>query len=281
MVVNYNGGSLLGRCLRVLLSELNVERVWVADNASTDGSQAIIENLASTEAKLSAQLFKQNRGLSWALNRLAEQSAEADWLLLANPDAWPEPGALDLMLEAANSHAHVGLVGAWVVDEQGHELRGTRRLLPTPWRAAMTFSGLERFASRWPLLRGVNAINSQPPEQAVEVEAVSGAFLLVRGDLFRQLGGMDEGYFLHCEDLDLFLRVQRSGYRVVLEPTARVVHRQGTPSASAPRRVIWHKHRSMVRYLHQHAATFAQRVLALALTPVVYLRGIWKALWAR
>ena len=273
LVVNFNAGPLLGRCLGALLDEPLIERVELVDNGSSDDSLAQVQASFGPAQRLQTSINSSNLGFAGAVNSRLDALADADWVLIANPDAWPEPGAVTAMLDAATAGCDIGLAGAWVVDEQGREQRATRRRLPTPWRALMTFSGLERLAWRYPSLSGVTICGEHDRVNPCEVEAVSGAFMLVRGSALQALNGMDAGFFLHCEDLDLFVRLSQAGYRILLVPQARVVHRQGTPSASIPARVWWHKHRSMGRYLIKHAVGPVQHLLALILLPAVLLRG--------
>ena len=89
------------------------------------------------------------------------------------------------------------------------------------------------------------------PEKTTPVEAISGAFMLITKAALEQVGPMDEGYFLHCEDLDWCLRFSHAGYRILFVPSAEIIHKQGTCSASRPIRVEWHKHRGMLRFFRK------------------------------
>ena len=82
----------------------------------------------------------------------------------------------------------------------------------------------------------------------MEVEAISGACMLVRRAALDDVGGLDEGYFLHCEDLDWCHRFRQAGWRVLFVPGVRVVHDKGVSSRARPVFVQWHLHRGMVRY---------------------------------
>ncbi len=113
----------------------------------------------------------------------------------------------------------------------------------------MSVSGLARFASRWPAFAGVEL----PPSSAASdrVDAVSGALMLLSRDTFARIGGFDEGYFLHCEDLDLCRRVRDAGYDVVCVNEVRVVHAKGGSSRHRPVFVALHKHRGMWRWFRK------------------------------
>jgi GT2 family glycosyltransferase len=114
--------------------------------------------------------------------------------------------------------------------------------------------GLDRFASSGSALAGI-AIT--PPANATgpsRVDAVSGALMLVPRAVFEQLGGFDQGYALHAEDLDLCRRVRDAGYEAVVAEGVRVTHFKGGSSRRAPLRVAWHKHRGLWRYYQKFDA---------------------------
>lgn len=252
VIVNYNAGELLARCLMSLIGNRSVASVTVVDNASHDDSLAVAADaIRSVGARVTRNTA--NIGFGAAVNQAAG-SLNRPFLLVMNPDCIVADGAIDRAVQSLQASSDVGLLGAWVVGEDGQELRGTRRRLPDLRNTLCTFTGLARLESKYPSLRGVNLSWQPAPTARTEVEAVSGAFMLLRKSLFDRLAGFDEGYFLHCEDLDLFTRIQAKGFSLLLEPSVVVTHWQGTPSRSAPIKVWYHKHRSMHRYYKLHTA---------------------------
>ena len=89
------------------------------------------------------------------------------------------------------------------------------------------------------------------PDAVIETENVSGALMLLSRAAFDRLGGFDEGYFLHCEDLDLCRRARDAGYAVLLAGDVRVRHAKGGSSAHRPVFVSYHKHRGMWRWFRK------------------------------
>jgi GT2 family glycosyltransferase len=109
--------------------------------------------------------------------------------------------------------------------------------------------GLSRFADRWPKLFFDFHLHTQPlPTHPIEVEAISGACMLIRRAAMRDVGRWDEGYFMHCEDLDLSMTLRHKGWKIMFVPDARIVHHKGGCSDSRPIFVEWHKHRGMMRF---------------------------------
>lgn len=268
VVVNYNAGNLLRACVTDLLAQDAAVEVVVVDNASDDDSLARLEAGLPGGAAVRILRNPRNLGFASACNRGAGE-ARTEYLAFVNPDCRLPAGTLARLRDALAARPDTALAGAWVVGPDGAEQRGTRRRLPNPWRALMTFSGLERIAGRWPALAGVN-LPRAPAAGATAVEAVNGACLVIRAADFEDLGGFDTGYFLHCEDLDLFRRLADRGRGLCLVPDARVIHEQGVSSSRAPVRVAWHKHRGMMRYLFTHHARGRDR---LWLVPA--LAGLW------
>ena len=281
VTVNYNGGPVLRGLIDSLEGEPELARVVVVDNASRDDSLAGIE--LGTDPKLSLIRNASNRGFAAACNQGAAQ-AEGRYLLFVNPDCQMPKGALQRLVEALDSRPDVGMVGPLVLNSDGSEQRGCRRYLPDPKRALMRVLGHHK-PDKDGKVAGFDLTGTPLPERPVEVEAISGACLLIRRELFEGMRGWDEGYFLHCEDLDLCMRVKRAGYKVLFVPDVAVQHSQGASSKRRPVFVLWHKHLGMLRYyLKFHARSSPLWLSALVLPGIaarflVLMPGAWLSRW--
>lgn len=245
IVVNYNAGDLLRGCVSSVLP--CVSQVVVVDNASSDHSVRALQGLPGAE-RLHIIHAGRNLGFAAACN-LGIAAAQGDRLLFLNPDCLVEPTTVSRLLEVLESSSTYGMAGGLLLNPDHTEQRGGRRKLPTPWSALLRFSGLTFLARRWPRWFPVFDLNESPLPPAPEpVEAISGACMLVKSQALQAVGGWDEGYFLHCEDLDWCKRFSLGGWRIVFVPDARVVHAQGACSRSRPMFVEWHKHKGMLRY---------------------------------
>jgi GT2 family glycosyltransferase len=266
VIVNFNAGALLADCVRAVLISTVPVRVWVVDNGSTDGSLRAVEQLLPGHEGLHLLSLGENLGFAVANNRVLERLS-TPYALLLNPDCVVAPDTLERMLEVMEARPRVGLAGCMVRNPDGSEQRGCRRRIPTPWSSLAQVTGLSRLR---PGRAGFDRRGSPLPDAPVEVEAVSGAFMLVRRAALQQVGLLDEGYFLHCEDLDWFVRFRRQGWGVLLVPGVEVVHHQGTCSYNRPVRVEWHKHRGMLRFYRK----FQSRGHALPLRWLIAV-GVW------
>jgi GT2 family glycosyltransferase len=272
IVVNFNAGEALGRCIRSVLEQDATTTVTVIDNASTDGSadQALEES--RQEPRLTVLRNPDNRGFATAVNQAAH-SVDADYLLILNPDCELRPNALDELRSALEADPAAALAGPLVLDSEGQPARANLRRFPDPWRSFVTFSGLWRLERWLPIFSGVEPLNGLP-HQVTEAEAVSGACMLVRRSVFLGAGGMDEAYGLHCEDLDLMFRLRKGGGYCLFVPQAQAEHAQGISSRSRPLWAHWQKHRGMQRfYLKLQAPGYAP-LLRWPLSLLVLL-GIW------
>jgi Predicted glycosyltransferases len=191
IIVNYNAGELLLECVNSLLScPLTIE-IIVVDNASSDGSLTALESISDVTI-IRNQL---NTGFAAGCNKGLEQ-AGADYLLFLNPDCSIASDALSQMLNCLQNHSEVGMVGGLLVNSDGTEQAGGRRAVPTPWRSFVRAFGLSRFGTRWPYLFFDFYLHNLPlPDQPIELEAISGACMLVKSTAIADVGLWDEGYF--------------------------------------------------------------------------------------
>src|SRR5262245_58374819 len=243
VVVNYNAGSLLIPCVSGMLSQ-GVGEVLVVDNASSDTSLSMLQKAFPGHRRLHVIGSDENIGFAAGCN-VGVLASSGEYLLFLNPDARLEEVALERMLEALTSSPNVGMVGGMLCNPDGSEQAGGRRVLPTP-RRAFVLSHLSKINPR---LFSDFLLHHEPlPREPTSVEAISGACMMVKREALQDVGLWDEGYFLHCEDLDWCMRFQRRGWKTLFVPHARVTHHRGTCSKARPIFVEWHKHKGMIRF---------------------------------
>jgi GT2 family glycosyltransferase len=239
-----DSGDALRECVaRALASNVQVELILV-DNASRDGIPQALARAYQHDERVHVVYNHANLGFGPAVNVGARQ-ARGDALLVLNPDCTLEPDTMSRMLEVQDAHPDAGVIGAVVCDADGTPDPASRRRDPLLQRSLNEMTGrARRDASRH---EGVD-VPGPMPDAVVEAENVSGALMLLPRTVFGQLRGFDEGYFLHCEDLDLCRRARDAGYKVLLAGNVRVRHAKGGSSAHRPVFVSYHKHRGMWRW---------------------------------
>ncbi|KIO49291.1 glycosyltransferase family 2 protein [Nitrosospira sp. NpAV] len=270
IIVNYNAGQFLTACIGSALSEVN--EVLVVDNASTDLSLELCTEHFPQEPKLKIIRNTTNLGFAAACNIGIAQAMGA-YALFLNPDCVLSAGSLRRMIQVLETSPDAGMVGGLLTNEDGTEQAGGRRAVPTPWRSFVRAFGLHRFAEYWPrLFFDFHLHKHALPDNPIEVEAISGALMLVRREAIDNVGLWDEGYFLHCEDFDWCMRFRQKGWKILFVPDAPVMHHKGVCSRSRPIFVEWHKHKGMMRFYRKFFQSQYPGVLMWLVALGVWLR---------
>ena len=229
IIVNYNSGALLDRCLQSLLAQtLCADELVVVDNASTDAESQSILDAITTATVIRSET---NLGYGGAINLAVRKIDTPDYIVCLNPDAFPEPDWLEAMVNAADSHPDYGSFASLmlreddtsVVDGAGDELHFTG----IPWR---------RF-------------HQQELHDNLQTEPVFSACAgaaLYRTVLFNQLGGFDDVYFMYVEDIDLGFRLQLAGYPCLFVRDAIVHHIGSAVTGEGSDFSVYFGHRNLV-----------------------------------
>ncbi len=246
VIVNFNAGPGLVDTVRTAI--VDAHELMIVDNASTDDSLERLESVFGDNPKMRIIRNPTNQGFAVACNR-GGSIASGDFIFFLNPDCELEPGSMASLLEAMQADNQVGMVGGLLLNPDGTEQAGGRRAVPTPWRSFVRAFGLARFSKRWPKLFFDFHLHKEPlPKTPIEVEAISGACMLVSRKAMLDVGLLDENYFMHCEDLDWCIRFRRNEWKILFVPSARMLHHKGVCSRSRPIFVEWHKHKGMMRF---------------------------------
>lgn len=265
-IVAWNVKEDLLTCLRSLFSAakgVSVE-VIVVDNASADGTvDAVREEFPLVQLICNDS----NLGFAAATNQ-AMAAGAGRFLLLLNPDTVLPEGALGELLEVADAHPEAGIVAPKLLNPDG-TLQHSCRRFPTPAAALFRHTVLGRLFpnNRW---AAEYIMADWPHGEVREVDWVSGACMLVRRELYEEIGPLDEGFFWGCEDVDYCLRAHRAGWKVLYAPSPAIVHRIGASSDQRPARTVIDFHRSMQRLYRKH---FARSPVDATL--------MWGAVWLR
>ena len=240
IVVSHDSGEYLISCVADLLAQDVAVQVVVVDNASRDGAP---ERLPPHPA-LTLLRNAGNPGFGTACNQGAA-CARASRLLFVNPDCRLRPDTLSHLCTHLDAQPDIGLLGARLLNPDGSMQAAARRRTPLPGRAIAQALGLRSAEAQ---------ADTAPVAGLIDVEATSGALMLMPRDLFERLGGFDTDYVLHCEDLDLCRRVLATGLRIAIADDVPVTHHKGTSSRRRPIWVEWQKHRGMWRYFRKFDA---------------------------
>jgi N-acetylglucosaminyl-diphospho-decaprenol L-rhamnosyltransferase len=266
VIVNYETGPWLGRCLRSLQQTRKDEvDVVVIDNASSDGSADVAESLG-------ARLIRNetNRYLSPAWNQGAAATT-APYLLFLNPDTEWFRGAPSDLVDVAEAHPGAGLIGPMIRDPDGTVYPSGRRFPSLVDAVGHAF--LSPFTRNNPFTRRYE-MGGWDRSTEREVDWVSGACMLIPRDAFDAVGGFDEGFPLYAEELDIATRLRAIGRSALFTPSVEVIHAVGVSTGGnrRPHHLVVMHSRSLYRYYGKHRAPGWRRVT---------LPAAWLALRAR
>jgi GT2 family glycosyltransferase len=245
IIVNFNGGAHLQRCLASLAAHTAQEttEVIVVDNASTDGSELHVAQFPDVRLLRLAG----NVGFS-AGNNAGIRASTGDLLLLLNSDTVVKAGALDSLVARLRAHAAAGIVGPRLLDADGRpELSFGPMISPLGELRQKTVLALNARGFR-PVTRWVERSTSR--EQFVDW--VSGACLLVRRQVAEEAGLLDERFFLYTEDVDFCATVRGNGWKVLFTPAAEIVHLRGQSRATAVQQTKAAYRRSHLAFYQKH-----------------------------
>lgn len=256
IILSWNVRDLLRACLHSLpLADPNIE-VIVVDAASADGTPSMVRAYFP-----SVTLIASNENLGYTRgNNLGLRAAHGRYLFVLNPDTEIVEGAQALarMLDYMNTHPQVGVLGPQVRYPAG-AIQSTRRRFPTLATGFFESTWLQPFAPR-PLLN-CYYVRDVPDDVTAEVDWVVGAALLVRREVYEQVGGLDEGFFMYSEELDWCRRLKAAGWRVVYFPMAQVIHYEAQSSAQVPAATHIRFNTSKVRYYRKYHGALAAESL--------------------
>jgi GT2 family glycosyltransferase len=222
--------------------------------ASDVAELVVVENLPDLGEPLppTARRIQNARPVGFAAN--ANKGVEATtspYVLIVNPDAVAQPGAVRALAAFMDAHPKCGIAGAEMHNPDG-SWQPSRRRFPTVWGTLVRRTPLRKVLEPKKYSRAHYILDERPTEP-VEAEWMLGGFLLLRRTMLEELKGFDDGYRLYGEDIDLCYRAARAGWERWYIPGAIVTHRLGqyTLYKFFTRRTIWHW-RGMARFVRKH-----------------------------
>ncbi len=264
LIVNWNTREDLRRCLASILAHpprVSYD-VWVVDNASTDGSSAMV---AGEFPRVHLDVAAENLGFARANNRAAARAQGRFWLLL-NPDTIVHPGALDALVQYMEAQPRTAAIGPLLLNPDGSPQPSIERL-PSLGREWWRLFHLDRLM---PLSQYPRAVFGSPLARPVEV--LSGACVLLRRQAVQPLGLFDEDYFVYSEEIDLCDRLRQAGWQLHWLPTARVTHRGGQSTRQVPDQMFLELYRNKVLFFRKRRGVWAGRAYKLILLQAALVR---------
>lgn len=253
LIVGYRAYDELEHCLAsVTLHEPDAEIIVIDHAADAQRSEA----LARTFPSVRYVSRSENPGFGAGINAAARLASRPLFLLL-NPDMQLHAPVVARLAGAFAADAAVGVAGGQIREPDGSVQASARRFPDVTTAFGGRTSWLTRIAPGNPLSRR-NLAATEPAGGRAVVDWVTGAFMMIRRDLFERIGGFDERFFLYWEDADFCRRAAAAGFVTVYEPSAEAVHLTGRASRHAPWRSLAAFHRSVFRYYWKHGSFIAR-----------------------
>lgn len=262
-IVSFNACEYLRDCLDSILGsprQVSIE-IIIADNHSNDGT---VEMLREQYPDLYVIHNSHNEGFSKPAN-MAIKASRGRAILLLNPDTVILNSSIEALIRYLDSNPQVGIVGPRILNRDGSLQRQCRRSEGRPWDAFCHLSGLSLMFPRNPRFSGY-LMTYLDDDLISEVQSVSGACMLVRREVFDQVGLLDERFFAYQEDSDLCYRARHADWKVCYLPSVEIIHYGGRGGAGVhPYRSLLEWHRSYYRYYRKHFAAGSPLLLNLAI----------------
>ena len=266
IIVSWNHGTWLQACVSSLLSRtggITVEIV-VVDSGSHDRTRKIADSLGVRV------VVCENHGFAYANNRGLEL-VSGEWVLFLNPDTRVVDGTLSGLVSTAASHPQLGIAGVRQLSAGG-SLEWSIRRSPSPIRWLSEALGSESFPWRLRSWAGERVLDATCYTREAEIDWTSGSCMLARTATVRQIGGMDERFFLYSEEPDLSLRARKRGWQTWHLPTLAIIHYGGN-EGSDPRLTAQLAHARRL-YLRKHGSPGGRVVGYVALVLGSALRSV-------
>lgn len=268
IIVNWNVRELLDRCLAsIFASDLapGSFEIIVVDSASADDSVAMVR-----QKYPAVRLLAQERNVGFTRgNNIGLAQAQGDFLLLLNPDTEVSRKALGALVDYLERHPAVGIVGPHTLNSDGSHQSSRRRfpslmtgIFESSWLAAAAPARIER---DYRMLE-------TDDDDIMLVDWVQGSALMLRRELYRDIGGMDEAYVMYSEELDYCRRAKHAGWQVAYHGGAVIAHHGGKSSEQVAAQTLIHFHTSKLRYFRKHHG-FGQYVFLRA---ILLLQFAWQ-----
>lgn len=219
IIVSYNSEDFIEKCISSVIKNTNNDtEIVVLDNASTDQTFKILEKFVPQIKLLKSEI---NLGFGQGMNK-AIDSALGEYLFLLNPDTEVHQSFIDRVVAFYQSDENIGLVGVKTILPDG-EIQKTVKKEPTLFGAFAEF-----------ILGVKNSYSEYVPkgDKPKEVEVIYGAAVLIKRDLFKNVGGFSDKYFMYYEDVDLCRKIRKAGKKIYYYPQVAIVHLVGATKSS-------------------------------------------------
>lgn len=264
IIVNYNTKDLLKQTIQSVIDTTNniSYEIIVSDNNSTDGSVEMVKE-CFTQVKLIEN--KVNLGFSKG-NNVAISKSIGRYILLLNSDTVVMDNCIQKSVEYIHKNKNIGALGCKVVLKDGNLDHACKRGFPTVENSLYYILKLHKFFPKVKKFNGYN-LGYLDENKIHEVDSITGAFMMVRRKVIKNVLFLDERFFMYGDDIDLCYRIKEAGFKIVYYPEVKIIHHKGASSRKRPLMTLYEFHRAMILFYNKHY----RRKYNILITTLVYL----------
>lgn len=265
IIVSWNVCNLLRQCLKSLEQQSfghaqdsdggRKTETIVVDNASIDGT---VKMLRAEFPGVRVMANSENVGFTRGTNQALAQ-AQGRYLFLLNPDTELRPGALQTLIDYMDAHPRVGIVGPKQFYTDG-SLQSSRRRFPTLATAFFEATRLQQWFPHSHIVARYYMLDTSD-DATQEVDWITGSAMFVRREVYEQVGGFDEGFFMYSEELDWCYRAKKAGWPIVYLPSVQIIHHEGKSSEQVLAQRDIHFHSSKIRFFKKYRGALVAGIL--------------------
>lgn len=250
IIVNYNTKELLKQTIQSVINTISnaAYEIIIIDNASNDSSCEMIKTEFNDNVILIEN--KENEGYAKANNK-GIKLAQGRYMLLLNSDTVVLEGCIIECIEYMDNHKEIGALGCKVELPNGKLDKACKRGFPTPNASLYYMLKLDKLYPKSQKFGSYN-LTYIGEDEVSEVDSLVGAFMMVRSDVIKEIGLLDENFFMYGEDIDWCYRIKEAGWKVVYYPLAKIIHYKGASSKKRRFMTIYEFHRAMFLFYNKH-----------------------------
>ena len=273
VMVSYHTGAPLLEAIQAVLADKDILELIVVDNGNTVSARQRLWEFAKNNKRVRIAQGQGNVGFGRGCNYGARM-AKGDYILFLNPDALIDKGAAMEMADCGEGLTRPWISGGLLKTVNGAEQRGARRSELTPVSAVVSFTPLHKL----PGFKNIHLERLPRPKRPVAMPIISGACLMTDRESFNMLGGFDERYFLHVEDIDICKRARSAGGEVYFVPGASAMH-YGSTSQVRIQKVEYEKFKGFLRYFWDYSPRWWAKLALIMAAPFMFLAIMGRAWW--
>lgn len=249
VIVNYNTKDLLKQTIESVINNTKGIKyeIWVVDNSSKDGSVEMVQE-EFKDVKLIAS--KENLGFPKG-NNVAIKKATGRYVLLLNSDTKVIGDNLQNCVDYMDKHKEIGALGCKVELADGILDHACKRGFPTPEASLYYFLKLHKIMKN-KRKYGAYTASYLGEDEIGEVDALTGAFMMIPRAVIDKVGMLDEEFFMYGEDIDWCYRIKEAGYKIMYYPKEKIIHYKGSSSKKKKAKTTYEFHRAMILFYRKH-----------------------------